>query len=102
MRPQLFDACLWTRNGRQELLVAGSRELAGYDPSDGKRLWWIHGLARIVIPTPCRPATGLYGFVDAGGDSSLLIRMESWTDALRKWDKNSYGRLVKDELTDKL
>jgi outer membrane protein assembly factor BamB len=94
---------VWMRNGRQELLVAGSRELAGYDPSDGKRLWWIHGLARIVIPTPVPSGDRIYmGSWTPGGDSSLLIRMEPWTEALRKWDKNNDGRLVKDEITDKI
>lgn len=94
---------VWMRNGRKELLVAGSRELAGYDPSDGKRLWWISGLARIVIPTPV-PAGDLVYMASwtPGGDSSLLIRMDPWADALRKWDANNDGRLIRDELTDKV
>ena len=37
-----------------------------------------------------------------GGDSMMRIRMEPWTEALHKWDKNNDGRLVKDELTDKI
>jgi outer membrane protein assembly factor BamB len=94
---------VWTRNGRKELLVAGSIELAGYDPSDGKRLWWIHGLARIVIPTPVPAGDLVYmGSWTPGGDSMMRISMESWAEALRKWDKNNDGRLVRDELTDKV
>ncbi len=93
---------VWMRNGRKELLVAGSLELAGYDPSDGKRLWWIHGLARIVIPTPVPAGDLVYmGSWTPGGDSSMRIRMEPWADALRKWDRDNDGRLVKNELTDK-
>jgi outer membrane protein assembly factor BamB len=94
---------VWTRNGRKELLVAGSLELAGYDPSDGKRLWWIYGLARVVIPTPV-PAGDLVYMASwtPGGDSSMRISMESWAEALRKWDKNKDGRLVREELTDKV
>jgi len=92
---------VWMRNGRKELLVAGSRELAGYDPLDGKRLWWIPGLARIVIPTPVPAGDRVYmASWTPGGDSSLLIRMEPWTDALRKWDENNDGRLFRDEITD--
>jgi outer membrane protein assembly factor BamB len=94
---------VWTRNGRKELLVAGSRELAGYDPSDGKRMWWIHGLARIVIPTPVPSGDRVYmGSWTPGGDSMMRIRMESWAEALRNRDKNNDGRLTKDELTDKI
>ena len=94
---------LWMRNGRKELLVAGSRELAGYDPSDGKRLWWIYGLARIVIPTPVPSSDRVYmGSFTPGGDSMLTIRMESWAEALRNRDKNKDGRLTKNEITDKI
>ena len=94
---------VWMHDGRKELLVAGSRELAGYDPSDGKRLWWIHGLARIVIPTPVPAGDLVYmGPWTPGGDSSLLIRMEPWAEALRKWDANSDGRLTRNEVTDKV
>jgi outer membrane protein assembly factor BamB len=94
---------VWMRNGRKELLVAGSRELAGYDPSDGKRLWWIPGLARIVIPTPVPAGDLVYmGSWTPGGDSSLLIRMEPWTEALRKRDANNDGRLTRNEVTDKI
>jgi len=94
---------VWTRNGRQELLVAGSRELAGYDPSDGKRLWWIHGLARIVIPTPVPSGDRVYmGSWTPGGDSMMRILMDPWAEALHKWDRNNDGRLVKDEITDKI
>ena len=94
---------VWMRNGRQELLVAGSRELAGYDPSDGKRLWWIRGLARIVIPTPVPSGDRVYmGSWTPGGDSTMRILMDPWAEALRKWDRNNDGRLVKDEITDKI
>jgi outer membrane protein assembly factor BamB len=94
---------VWTRNGQKELLVAGSLELAGYDPSDGKRLWWINGLARIVIPTPVPSGDLVYmASWTPGGDGMMRIQMEPWADALRKWDKNNDGKLVKDEITDKI
>jgi outer membrane protein assembly factor BamB len=92
---------VWTRNGRKELLVAGSRELSGYDPSDGKRLWWIQGLARIVIPAPVPSGDLVYmASWTPGGDSSMRIRMEPWAGALRKWDTNNDGRLYRNEITD--
>ncbi len=94
---------VWTRNGRKELLVAGSLELAGYDPSDGRRLWWISGLARIVIPTPVPSGDVVYmASWTPGGDSIMRISMEPWAEALRKWDKNNDGKLTKNEVTDKI
>jgi outer membrane protein assembly factor BamB len=94
---------VWIHNGRKELLVAGSLELAGCDPSNGKRLWWISGLARIVIPTPVPSGDLVYmASWTPGGDSMMRINMEPWADALKKWDKNNDGKLVKNELTDKI
>jgi len=91
---------VWMRNGRKELLVAGSRELAGYDPSDGRRMWRIGGLARIVIPTPVPAGDRVYiATWTPGGDSSLLIRMVPWNEALHKWDANNDGRLIRGEIT---
>lgn len=37
---------------RDELIVAGSEKLDGYDPHTGERLWTVRGLARECIPTP--------------------------------------------------
>jgi outer membrane protein assembly factor BamB len=90
---------VWTRNGRKELLVAGALELAGYDPSDGKRLWWTYGLARIVIPTPVPSGDVVYmaSWTD-GGDGMMRIRMDSWPDALRKWDRNGDGKISRNEI----
>jgi outer membrane protein assembly factor BamB len=90
---------VWTRNGRKELLVAGALELAGYDPSDGKRLWWTYGLARIVIPTPVPSGDLVYmASWTMGSDAGQRIKMESWPEALRRWDRNGDGRLSRYEV----
>jgi outer membrane protein assembly factor BamB len=90
---------IWTRNGHKELLVAGALELAGYDPSDGKRLWWTYGLARIVIPTPVPSGDVVYmASWTPGGDAGQRIKMESWSEALRRWDRNGDGKLSRYEV----
>jgi outer membrane protein assembly factor BamB len=91
---------VWTRNGRKELLVAGALELAGYDPSDGKRLWRVNGLARIVIPTPVpsRDVVYMSSWSPGGDDDWQPISMEPWPDALRKWDRNGDGKLSRYEI----
>ncbi len=90
---------VWTRNGRKELLVAGALELAGYDPSDGKKLWWTDGLARIVIPTPVPSGDTVYMASWApGGDGIWQSGMEPWPEALRRWDRNGDGRLSRYEV----
>ncbi|RPI00197.1 MAG: hypothetical protein EHM64_17380, partial [Ignavibacteriae bacterium] len=90
---------VWTRNGRKELLVAGALELAGYDPSDGKRLWWIDGLARIVIPTPVPSGDTVYmASWSPGGEGMRRAGMETWPEALQRWDRDSNGRLSRYEV----
>ena len=92
---------LWSRDGRKELLVAGALELAAYDPGDGQKIWWINGLARLVIPTPAVLGDTIYMASWApGGDPSSRITLESWPAALSKWDANHDGRLSKDEIKD--
>lgn len=92
---------VWTSGGRKQLLVAGSLELASYDPANGEKLWWVNGLARIVIPVPLPLGDTIFMASWApGGDASSKITLVPWKTALEKWDKNSDGKLSKDEVGD--
>jgi outer membrane protein assembly factor BamB len=92
---------VWTRNGRHELLVAGALELAGYDPATGDKLWWVHGLARIVIPAPSVVGDMIYtASWTPGGDQGRRLALDSWTTALSKWDRNHDGKLARAEIKD--
>ncbi|MEJ2111026.1 MAG: PQQ-binding-like beta-propeller repeat protein [Acidobacteriota bacterium] len=89
---------VWTRNGEKELLVAGSLELSGYDPSNGKRLWSTGGLARIVIPTPVANGNTVYmASWSPGGDGGWRAQIEAWPEALRRWDRNGDNTLSRRE-----
>ena len=93
---------IWTNNGRNQLLVAGALELAGYDPANGEKLWWVNGLARIVIPAPVPAGDTIYMASWApGGDTGSRLALDSWPSALEKWDQNKDGKLSKDEITDR-
>ncbi|MEO7678088.1 MAG: PQQ-binding-like beta-propeller repeat protein, partial [Verrucomicrobiota bacterium] len=93
---------LWSHGGRRELLVAGALELAGYDPSNGEKIWWVNGLARIVIPVPVPVGDTIFMASWApGGDSGAKLTLDPWKSALEKWDKNSDGKLSKDEVADR-
>jgi outer membrane protein assembly factor BamB len=94
--------CIWTNNGTPEILVAGALELAAYDPGNGARLWWINGLARIVIPTPVTSREVIYMASWApGGDPGKRVALPSWDIALTKWDSNHDGKLAKAEIDDR-
>ncbi len=92
---------VWEHEGRKELLVAGALELAGYDPIEGKKLWWVNGLARIVIPTPVPDGDTIYMPSWApGGDPGQRVSLAGWDQAIAKWDKNKDRFLAKDEIND--
>ena len=92
---------VWTGDGRSEILVAGALQLSGYDPANGERLWWINGLARIVIPSPVVSGSTIYMASWApGGDPARRLVLDPWPAALAKWDKNQDGKLSKSEIGD--
>jgi outer membrane protein assembly factor BamB len=93
---------LWTNGNHLQVLVAGALRLTAYDPADGKPLWWINGLARIVIPTPVIWDGKIYMASWApGGDSAKRLTLDPWEKALGKWDANHDGKLAKDEIDDR-
>jgi outer membrane protein assembly factor BamB len=90
---------VWEANGRPEILVAGALQLTAYDPTNGDRLWWVSGLARIVIPTPVISGPMIYMASWApGGDTARRVSFDPWPTALAKWDSNHDGKLSKAEI----
>lgn len=91
--------CIWTNHGKPELLVAGALQLTAHNPANGEPLWWLNGLARIVIPTPVTSGEMIYMASWApGGDPGKRVALPSWADALAKWDGNRDGKLTKAEI----
>jgi outer membrane protein assembly factor BamB len=92
---------VWMHDGRPEILVAGALQLCAYDPATGERLWWVNGLARIVIPTPIAFGPMIYmASWSPGGDAGKRLVLDPWPTALSKWDKNHDGKLARDEIDD--
>jgi outer membrane protein assembly factor BamB len=94
--------CIWSRGGKSEILVAGALRLSSYDPANGEQLWWMDGLARIVIPTPVVSGDTIYMASWApGGDVGKRVSFLPWSAALEKWDQNHDGKLAKTEIDDR-
>ncbi|MCA9149989.1 MAG: PQQ-binding-like beta-propeller repeat protein [Planctomycetales bacterium] len=88
-------------DGEMQLVVAGALTLTGYSAKTGERLWWFHGLARIVNPTPVVEGDVAYVVSWApGGDPGERITMEDWSGAVTRYDQNGDAKLQKSELTD--
>ncbi len=90
---------VWDINGTQQIVVAGALQLAAYGVKDGKKLWWVNGLSRIVDTTPVM-ANGLLYVASwtPGGDESERISMELFSEAAKNFDKNGDGKIAKGEL----
>src|SRR5699024_1716305 len=43
---------VWNADGKDQIVVSGSRRVVAYDPSDGRPLWTVEGLTQWVTPTP--------------------------------------------------
>jgi outer membrane protein assembly factor BamB len=90
---------VWNDGDRNQVIVAGSLRLTGYDAQSGEKLWWVDGLSRIVDNTPVIADGHLYVATwTPGGDPTQRISMEPFADALARYDKNNDAQIGKDEL----
>jgi outer membrane protein assembly factor BamB len=88
--------------GRDQVIVAGALQLVAYDLADGRQLWSVDGLARIVNTTPVYEGGRLYVSTwSPGGDTGARIGMEPWDVAVKQWDGNKDGKLARDEVDNK-
>ena len=88
-------------DGIDQVIVAGSRRLVGYDLASGQKRWWVNGLARVVIPVPAQTEKMLYvaSWTD-GADPGLIYSMEPWSDARKKYDINGDAKISREETLD--
>jgi outer membrane protein assembly factor BamB len=90
---------IWQASGRKEIVVAGSLALIAYRPEDGRKVWWVRGISRIVDTTPVASDDALYVATwTPGGDTSDRITMEPFDEALRQHDANGNGVIALSEL----
>jgi outer membrane protein assembly factor BamB len=91
----------WTHQGNPQILVPGALRLTSYDARDGSPIWWVDGLARIVIPAPAVVDDTIYVASWApGGDTGSRILLPTWTQAVASWDKNHDDQLHETEIAD--
>jgi len=87
--------------GRQQVIVAGSYRLSGYDAATGKEIWWVRRLPWQIKPTPVLAGDVVY-FVTYSGESDPgeQENVPPFEEALAKLDSNKDGKLSKDEMVD--
>ncbi|HEY0983437.1 outer membrane protein assembly factor BamB family protein, partial [Schlesneria sp.] len=93
---------LWNNEGRQQIVVAATLRVVGYDLETGKEAWTVRGISRTVVSSPTvGPDGNLYlaGWA-AGGDEAEPIRAEPFDDVAPRRDKNQDGMLSEEELVE--
>lgn len=91
---------IWNVNGKRQIVVAGTLKVIGYDLEDGREIWSVRGLARIVNVTPVVGADGnLYvACWSPGADPGERIEVETFDVQLEAHDKNKNETLEKEEI----
>jgi outer membrane protein assembly factor BamB len=81
-------------NGREDLVIAGSGKMKGYDPKTGKELWQCNTLLRTIMTTPIVDGENIYMTCQSYGDTDRVLKF-----ALLQWkDTDQDGRLDKKEI----
>lgn len=76
-----------------EIVVAGTGKLIGYDPKTGKRLWSAKTLLRNIKTTPVSLDGIIYVSLQSGGIAN------QWLASIDRWETgNSDGKVTKDEI----
>jgi outer membrane protein assembly factor BamB len=88
-------------DGTQQVIVAGSYRLSGYDLKTGKEIWWIRRLPWQIKPTPVVANNVLY-FVTWSGESEPGEQeaVPPFEEALAKLDGNKDSKLSENEIAD--
>jgi outer membrane protein assembly factor BamB len=88
-------------DGTQQVILAGSYRLSGYDLKTGREVWWIRGLPWQIKPTPVIAGDVIYFATYSGeSDPGQQEIIPPFAEALAKLDVNKDGKLSKDEIVD--
>jgi outer membrane protein assembly factor BamB/inosine-uridine nucleoside N-ribohydrolase len=93
---------LWSNAGREEVVVAGTLRVVGYDLANGKETWTVRGISRLVNVTPTVDEGGtLYvSSWTSGGDSDDRFKIDPWGEFLADNDRDGDKLIVRDEVPD--
>jgi outer membrane protein assembly factor BamB len=76
-----------------EIVVAGTGQLIGYDPQTGARKWFARTLLRNIKTTPVAMDGVIYISVQSGGIAN------QWLASIDRWETgNSDGKVTRDEI----
>jgi outer membrane protein assembly factor BamB len=88
------------KQGPKQVVVPESFQLSAYSVADGKRVWWVKGLACEMKSIASHDAEYLYinGWGFPMNQQGQQIKTISFAEALPKYDKNSDRQIAKTEI----
>jgi len=88
------------RQGPKQIIVPESFQLSAYSVADGKRVWWVRGLACEMKSIASHDSEYLYinGWGFPQNQPGQQVATISWEEALPKYDKDSDRQIAKTEL----
>lgn len=91
---------IWNVGGKQQIVLAGTLKVAGFDIETGKQIWKISGVSRVVCTTPVVGGDqNLYiGCWSAGGEPGERISLEPFEKVAAESDGNKDGVFEEEEL----
>ena len=88
------------KQGPKQIVVPESFQLSAYSVVDGKRIWWVRGLACEMKSIASHDSEYLYinGWGFPQNQPGQQIPTISWEEALPKYDQNKDGLVAKTEV----
>lgn len=89
------------KQGPKQIIVPESFQLSAYSVADGKRVWWVKGLACEMKSIASHDAEYLYinGWGFPQNQQGQQLKTISWEEALPKYDKNGDREIAKTEIS---
>jgi outer membrane protein assembly factor BamB len=89
------------KQGPKQIVVPESFQLSAYSVADGKRVWWVRGLACEMKSIPSHDNEYLYinGWGFPQNQPGQQVATIAWDEALPKYDKNNDRLIAKTEVT---
>lgn len=90
----------WDADGRQQIVMAATLRVVGYDFQTGKELWTVRGISRTVCMTPVIGDDGILYLAGwaAGGDENEPIQIGPFDEYIGTVDKNENKTIEEGEL----
>jgi outer membrane protein assembly factor BamB len=89
------------KTGAKQLLIPESFQLSAYSVEDGKRVWWVRGLACEMKSVASYDNE--YAYINGWGfplnQPGKQIATVSFEEGLKRYDKNKDGFVAKDEIS---